>query len=88
MKTLREKYQYGLEKMGFKSVPTRSSKFMVMEGELKTRDGSMRTVFMFLGRSGSLRIGQKATVADTIPVSDSFKTRVLEKVVSNQQVQK
>lgn len=72
MKTMREKFQAALEARGSAVIPSRSRKFVVMTRATPT-DG-----FYFIGKSGSLRIGQ--TIQGSIPASSKFKQLLLESV--------
>lgn len=72
--TLREKYVKGLLALGYHKVASASSKY-----EVYTDDSAERSLFFFVGKSGSLRFSSFRQIASSIPASDGLKAKIIAK---------
>ena len=67
---LRARYSLALARLGYVPTPTRSRRFVAF-----TR--RMSTEHVWLGRSGAVRWARHGVIADSVPVSDATRRRLL-----------
>jgi hypothetical protein len=72
MKTLREQYVKTLKARNWKQVETKSSKYIVYHGLI---NGFER--YLFIGKSGALRINKENKATTSVVASDKFKKLLL-----------